>query len=76
MSTAKKARGQGLVTRRITPTCVQAPLDAAGPLAASFHSDVLPEWKRLPKRRYFSPSDDSSFVNGTELFVDGGIAQI
>jgi hypothetical protein len=21
-------------------------------------------------------SDDSSFVNGTELFVDGGIAQI
>jgi hypothetical protein len=44
-------------------------------LAASFHSVVLAEWKRVPKRG-ISLLGRHSCVNGTELFVDGGIAQI
>ncbi len=30
----------------------------------------------IAKAAVFLASDDSSFVNGTELFVDGGAAQI
>jgi NAD(P)-dependent dehydrogenase (short-subunit alcohol dehydrogenase family) len=32
--------------------------------------------EEVAKAAVFLASDDSSFVNGTELFVDGGIAQI
>jgi len=32
--------------------------------------------EEVAKAAVFPASDDSSFVNGTELFVDGGIAQI
>jgi len=37
--------------------------------------DELARPTRSPKLLSFS-SDDSSFVNGIELFVDGGMAQI
>jgi NAD(P)-dependent dehydrogenase (short-subunit alcohol dehydrogenase family) len=32
--------------------------------------------EEVAKAAVFLASEDSSFVNGTELFVDGGIAQI
>jgi NAD(P)-dependent dehydrogenase (short-subunit alcohol dehydrogenase family) len=35
-----------------------------------------PGYDQLAKAVSFLASDDSSFVNGIELFVDGGMAQI
>jgi NAD(P)-dependent dehydrogenase (short-subunit alcohol dehydrogenase family) len=34
----------------------------------------LPE--EVAKAAVFLASEDSSFINGTELFVDGGMAQV
>jgi NAD(P)-dependent dehydrogenase (short-subunit alcohol dehydrogenase family) len=45
-------------------------------LAASVPMGRLGEPDEVAKAVVFLASDDSSFVNGIELFVDGGLAQI
>jgi NAD(P)-dependent dehydrogenase (short-subunit alcohol dehydrogenase family) len=36
----------------------------------------LPSPRHYARAAVFLASDDASFVNGTELFVDGGMAQV
>ncbi|MFY0569458.1 SDR family NAD(P)-dependent oxidoreductase [Archangium lansingense] len=45
-------------------------------LAASVPMGRLGDPDEVARAAVFLASDDSSFVNGTELFVDGGLAQI
>ena len=44
--------------------------------AASIPMGRLGEPEEVARAALFLASDDSSFVNGSELFVDGGSAQV
>lgn len=45
-------------------------------LAAQVPLGRVADPEEIGKAAVFLASDDSSFVNGVELFVDGGMAQI
>src|SRR5262249_26464932 len=45
-------------------------------LAAQVPAGRIGDPREIGRAAVFLASDDSSFVNGTELFVDGGMAQI
>ena len=47
-----------------------------GHLASLVPMGRLGQPREVGKAAVFLASDDSSFINGIELFVDGGIAQI
>ena len=56
----------------------QAPLgpDAKTYSASKFPRGEIGRSEEIASVALFLASDDSSFVNGVELFVDGGVAQI
>ena len=60
----------GLIPSEEINRAVLASLDAAAPLGRMADAD------EIANAALFLASDESSFVNGSELFVDGGAAQI
>lgn len=82
-------KGRGIRVNTLSPGPTKTPgfLDLAGPDAARQQGMLDAVASRIPMGRVGEPdeiakaavflaSDDSSFVNGIELFVDGGKAQI
>jgi NAD(P)-dependent dehydrogenase (short-subunit alcohol dehydrogenase family) len=59
-----------------TPIVAQQPPDAIARIVSTIPMGRMGEADELAKAALFLASDDSSFVTGTELFVDGGRAQI
>jgi NAD(P)-dependent dehydrogenase (short-subunit alcohol dehydrogenase family) len=59
-----------------TPLVAGAPPDRVAQMVASIPMGRLGKDDEVAKAALFLASDDSSFVTGTELFVDGGRAQI
>ena len=82
-------KGRGIRINTISPGPIRTPglVELAGPDAAR-QQDLLDhlagripmgrvgEPDEIAKAAVFLASDDASFVNGVELFVDGGVAQI
>jgi NAD(P)-dependent dehydrogenase (short-subunit alcohol dehydrogenase family) len=60
----------------MTPLIEQGPPEAIERLASSIPMGRMGEPDEIAKAALFLASDDSSFVTGIELFVDGGRAQI
>jgi len=66
----------------LSPGTIDTPaLDPLGPQAKEFFKSQIPRGEigrpeEIATVALFLASDDSSFVNGIELFVDGGTAQI
>jgi NAD(P)-dependent dehydrogenase (short-subunit alcohol dehydrogenase family) len=59
-----------------TPLTVAQPQDAMEKLVSSIPMGRIGEPDEVARAALFLASDDSSFVTGTELFVDGGRAEI
>ena len=59
-----------------TPVVAQQPSDAIARIASTIPMGRMGEPDEIAKAALFLASDDSSFVTGIELFVDGGRAQI
>ena len=59
-----------------TPAIGQQPADAMARLLSTIPMGRMGEADEVAKAALFLASDDSSFVTGIELFVDGGRAQI
>ena len=82
-------KGRGIRVNTISPGTIKTPglVELAGPDAAQqqglldYFATQIPmgrvgEPDEIAKAAVFLASDDASFVNGIELFVDGGLAQI
>ena len=82
-------KGRGIRVNTISPGPIRTPglVELAGPDAAQqqglldYFATQIPmgrvgEPDEIAKAAVFLASDDASFVNGIELFVDGGLAQI
>jgi NAD(P)-dependent dehydrogenase (short-subunit alcohol dehydrogenase family) len=59
-----------------TPVVAQQPQDAIARIVSTIPMGRMGEPDEIAKAALFLASDDSSFVTGIELFVDGGRAQI
>jgi NAD(P)-dependent dehydrogenase (short-subunit alcohol dehydrogenase family) len=59
-----------------TPAVDQQPADAIARIVSSVPMGRMGEPNEVAKAALFLASDDSSFVTGIELFVDGGRAQV
>lgn len=59
-----------------TPLVAQQPADAIARIVSTIPMGRMGEPDEIAKAALFLASDDSSFVTGIELFVDGGRAQI
>jgi NAD(P)-dependent dehydrogenase (short-subunit alcohol dehydrogenase family) len=59
-----------------TPILAEMPRDAIARIVSTVPMGRMGEPDEIAKAALFLASDDSSFVTGTELFVDGGRAQI
>ena len=59
-----------------TPAIGQQPADAMARLLSTIPMGRMGKADEIAKAALFLASDDSSFVTGIELFVDGGRAQI
>jgi NAD(P)-dependent dehydrogenase (short-subunit alcohol dehydrogenase family) len=59
-----------------TPIMAQQPADAIARIVSTIPMGRIGEPEEIAKAALFLASDDSSFVTGIELFVDGGRAQI
>src|ERR1700681_3325185 len=59
-----------------TPQVTRQPVDAIGRIVSTIPMGRMGEPDEIAKAALFLASDDSSFVTGIELFVDGGRAQI
>jgi NAD(P)-dependent dehydrogenase (short-subunit alcohol dehydrogenase family) len=59
-----------------TPLATRQPVDAIARIVSTIPMGRMGEPDEIAKAALFLASDDSSFITGTELFVDGGRAQI
>ena len=59
-----------------TPILAEQPADAIARIVSTVPMGRMGQPDEIAKAALFLASDDSSFVTGTELFVDGGRAQI
>src|SRR5260221_986217 len=59
-----------------TPLVTRQPVDAIARIVSTIPMGRMGEPDEIAKAALFLASDDSSFVTGIELFVDGGRAQI
>ena len=59
-----------------TPQVTRQPVDAIARIVSTIPMGRMGEPDEIAKAALFLASDDSSFVTGIELFVDGGRAQI
>jgi NAD(P)-dependent dehydrogenase (short-subunit alcohol dehydrogenase family) len=59
-----------------TPAIGQQPTDAIARIVSTIPMGRMGEPDEIAKAALFLASDDSSFVTGIELFIDGGRAQI
>ena len=59
-----------------TPAIDQQPPDAIARIVSTIPMGRMGKPEEIAKAALFLASDDSSFVTGIELFVDGGRAQI
>ena len=59
-----------------TPQVTRQPADAIARIVSTIPMGRMGEPDEIAKAALFLASDDSSFVTGIELFVDGGRAQI
>src|ERR1700740_1200910 len=62
--------------RTVTPVIEGQPVDAIARIVSTIPMGRMGEPDEIAKAALFLASDDSSFVTGIELFVDGGRAQI
>ena len=59
-----------------TPLVTRQPADVIARIASTIPMGRMGEPDEVAKAALYLASDDSSFVTGTELFVDGGRAQV
>jgi NAD(P)-dependent dehydrogenase (short-subunit alcohol dehydrogenase family) len=59
-----------------TPIIVEQPAEAIARIVSTIPMGRMGEPEEIAKAALFLASDDSSFITGIELFVDGGRAQI
>ena len=59
-----------------TPILAPLPKEAIAQIIASIPMGRMGEADEIARAAVFLASDDSSFVTGIELFVDGGTAQV